>query len=829
MKSQQTVLYQREIRVKSQRKNNLWNSFSFLVLFSLLFLFANSLIVHSQTLISDNPDDHPVGYEDPDDPDYIRLLPADPGVDYVFVVNLLSDQIVIHSASMNSTPCSNGSSPITSVFYNGVPTPPPALTITIPGDWICTPTPDIEERYLDVSVEVQDGGGEQDDQFFRIPIARDPVKIAMVLDISGSMSLPTPGDDIDLTPRWDVLKLAVISFIDKLELLRQSGDSLALTYFTTTIIQPAFPTTNNFIDITLPEEEAPKLTSSDSVFNDMDNRHPLNMTSMGQGLLDGKAKLNGNNPDPDGAKKIVLLFTDGLQNIAPLVDDTDGQTLSDGQKLNDCDPSCASEDSVRYYTISIGAGPLVPEVLENIATHNSGFAVQSTVGDEFDFYDFFNTQWVNMLYSSSPQMIRNEVGMLVSGEATHSYQLNKNLSYVLFELISEDSDSIEMVVQKNGIEINPTVYQQDNIHKLMGFKMPLKVEDTRIYSDGEWEVVLSGTISKRYLMTCFADDHLLNFYCNLDKSIYTVEDAIQLSVQLSYAGEPITGDDMTVEALVFKPGDDLGHLLSTYETPEGTTGEDVMDPAQKKFQDLLAGDTAFYHALLPEKQIIELESSGNGQFHGAFDETELTGVYKIVFTINGKLPSVGNIERTKLVNTVFKFGQVVEEEPEVVDDAPPPSAGASSGLTVLRIRPINKFGYYLGPGFTSKIKFGIPSKPSRSQKTSLGFPENGEGDPSPYLLEIMDNLDGSYFLYLVNVRGNPRIEINVRGEIQYDGKVWPLPTWFFILGILIFLAIFLVRLITFNAKKIVINVLWILLIVWLLIFVLQNFGIAIIF
>lgn len=202
-----------------------------------------------------------------------------------------------------------------------------------------------------------------------------------------------------------------------------------------------------------------------------------------------------------------MVFTDGLQNINPKVISLNGQTLSDGQKLNDCSSSCSSIDSIKYYTISIGTGLPSQELLENIANNNSGYALQSTVGDFGEFNEFFNTQWENMLYSSSPQTVSSKIGKLVSGSANHKYNINRNIKTLLFEIVSNESDSLNFVVKKDGIIISPTITREDKNHKLLGFHLPINDENKNIYSKGEWEVGLKGNTSKQYLISCFADDH----------------------------------------------------------------------------------------------------------------------------------------------------------------------------------------------------------------------------------------------------------------------------------------------------------------------------------
>ena len=89
-----------------------------------------------------------------------------------------------------------------------------------------------------------------DNQVFRIYLQQDTIKTELVLDISESMASNINGTT---NTCFNELKDAVNKLVLKLEMLRQLGDSIGITYYNSEIIQPNpanFP--KDFIAVTHP-------------------------------------------------------------------------------------------------------------------------------------------------------------------------------------------------------------------------------------------------------------------------------------------------------------------------------------------------------------------------------------------------------------------------------------------------------------------------------------------------------------------------------------------------------------------------------------------------
>lgn len=767
-----------------------------------LFFFLSSLNLFSQNIISrDDIDYQPGGggnsfcSTSPYTGCIITLPPAKYNESYSFTIPLKTgvNRSDISFIFTQVTNCIEGSINFTS-----------SGGIEILATSSCRPE---VNNYIEIDLETINGvDGSSDRQKYYLPILRDPVKVVLVLDMSGSMSLPVPGGT---AVRWDVLKNAATLFVQKLEAFRQDRDSIGATYFSTEITQPGSPINDRFISITTDSDPN---RSSTTIQTDMSGKGPTFLTAMGKGLLNAKLKLNDNNPI--NARKLVLLFTDGLQNVNPLVN-PDGLTLSPGSSILNSGP-CAKLDSIRYYTIGMGDVTLVPEILGQIANANGGVALSTTTGtEEGEIYNFFQNQFANMLTGSSPQIVSRKTGFLSTSGVTHTFPINSNVTKLYFEFINPDASNVNFKLEKDGKDLTPLAkITSGSFYKSLSLSLPINASE-EVKTEGDWNFTITGTSSKKYTFTCFADDHFVDFNCQPQKSVFTVGDKLTLDAKVTFAGKPLTGVGNKVQVVLLKPGDDLGDLLARYTDNMTDSIIDVGSGAETKFYHLIKSDSSFYKALLPESQIINLTEDANGIFKGDYTNTELTGVYQLLYLVNGEIPGFGKFERQKQYSAVFKFGQISERSTQIdatITNPPASTTHDSRGSSAtITIKPKNKFGYYLGPGYLSRINLTVLDSKQGTVK------------------DRKDNLDGSYTFTIVNIPTNikPDVKINVMGEVLYQGK-FPTPKihfWQYIILILLVLWLVYRYVNAHTGITWIRTLIWILIFIWLLLIILQRLGI----
>ena len=658
-------------------------------------------------------------------------------------------------------------------------------------------------------------GTDNESQQFIIPIIRDTVKIALVLDISGSMAQLVQGTSVT---RIDTLKEAVYGLVSKLEELQQGmGDSLAMTYFSSNVIQPNSPISDGFIAIDNTDADFNQWSVM-KVYNDLNPRTPLQMTAMGEGLLDAKNKLSLD-PSPN-LKRIVFLFTDGLQNHGNKVK-ADGISFTlTNDSLNNYKTN--PKDSIQYFPVATWGAGAEPEILQEIADKSNGEVLFTTPAT--DLSAWFDNMLVNMLDEGSPQVVLNKSWQSYSGENSLQFDLNEHVNTLLIQLNAKDK--LTLSVSKDGVNLDSKArVRSGDSYTILSFHFPI-IGNSTINSGGKWEIKMNGETQSPLNLSVVVDDHYLDYECTTNKELYTVGDTLHLNTTLTHLGNAISGSANSVTAIILKPGEDLGDLLANYETPElDDSLVDIESGAAQKFTELMMNDSTFYNSLLPEEQVIQLTEGSNGTFSGYYTNTDLAGFYNIIYLMDGEIPNFGKFKRSKTVSTIFVFGQIVEEEPEVVDDAPPASTGGNKNYTVLRIRPRNKFGKYMGPGFKSKINLNINPKKvtqnltTNTRKTSIK--EDITNTKTPYLSEIKDNLDGSYYLYIANLTDTEKwdFSITVRDEVLHDYGSPVIPWWVYLIIIILLLLIYIVR--KSGTTKIT---MWILLIIWLAVIILHYLG-----
>ncbi len=576
----------------------------------------------------------------------------------------------------------------------------------------------------------------------------NPVDLMLVLDLSGSMLSPACSPTCD--PKIDVLKQAVELFVQLFDAVAVPADHISVRYFKTTIDQ--FPATGELVAV---------LDNASAVIADVNARSASNLTAMGGGLQSAINHLT------DASRpRSVIAFTDGMQNVNPMVRNTAGQLTIDVDplvpigsgispttpptELCTSTPTCTTNLGIRIYTIGVGATPTFVTLLSDIASKTDG-AFQGTTDPDVDLTLFFVNDLIKVLRSSSPQLLAYRHGKVSDRTATEVFTTNSTSRKIVLKLSWQQGDSLTFLVDKDGVDVTDGgEIIRGQFYQIFVMDLPAEIHGTAVTPGGEWHMRIFGPSGVGYEAAAISNELLLEYDVSLGRRDYAVGDTLELRVNVAFGGQPVT--DARVTATLLKPRQGIGTLLSVNPmppTPPGFEPEPAATPAQNKLQ-LLLLDAKLWQSIQPVGQGVTLRSNGDGTYSASFSGTDVEGVYTAVFQIEGERPDVGVYRRTETVSKMVHFGKAEFAASAVrvtqVDETP---AGRQ---LLLHIRPRDRFGNFLGPDYSDRISVSV-----------------SPGSVGP---DKKDLVDGSYTIpLLVPPATDPLVTIRVMDQAVFDGRL----------------------------------------------------------
>jgi len=572
----------------------------------------------------------------------------------------------------------------------------------------------------------------------------NPVDVMLVLDLSGSMLSPAcPGCDSKL----NVLKDAVEIFVQLWSRMAMPDHRIGVTYFKNLEIDEFEVATEVLLAVR---------DHANDVITDVraQTTRSANLTPMGGGLQSAINRL----VDATRPRNIVL-FTDGMQNVNPMVlRQADSLVIDNEAGRDDSNVDPTPVPTVldlalgrKVNTIGVGATDSFVALLSDIAEDTGGVAKITTAPDQ-DLRQFFVEELVDALRQASPQLIAYRHRQLPSASYTETFNVNRTARQLLFKVSWRQGDSPINItrVEKDGVDLiqwGETV--QGDYYRIYSIDLPVvQTRGIHVIPEGNWQVTLSGSRDTDYEIAAIADEAGLNYTFSLGEGGHRVGQPLPLQAHLSVNGQPLT-DAEKVIAEVLKPGAGMGSLLSTYPMPDETyVGEAQATIGQRKL-DLLLRHDDFYAQLKAMPNEIRLHHQGDGFYSAQFSGTDIPGPYTVVFHINGQHPQIGSYVRTESLSTVVEFARpdVDESDIRVVDRV----VGPDIDRLRLWVRPRDVFENYLGPDYGHVIDVSVAG----------GSVE-----------DIVDLGDGWYQAWLtVPTDSDPNIDITVMNEPLYSGPI----------------------------------------------------------
>ncbi|MGD2035487.1 MAG: S8 family serine peptidase, partial [Bacteroidales bacterium] len=446
---------------------------------------------------------------------------------------------------------------------------------------------------------------------------RDPVDVMLVLDLSGSMLSPAcPACDTKL----QVLKDAVELFVRLWSAVTVPDDRIGINYFKT-----------NITPLTIGGDVlVPLIGNTSTIIPDVQSKTTtiFDLTAMGGGLQSAINTLT------DATKpRNIILFTDGMQNVNPMVikiddsppgefhleiDNEPGRTPSN---ISPTTPPTVLDDvlDIKINTIGVGTSPSYIDILADIADETSGLTKITTAPDN-DLRRFYVEELIDVLRDYSPQLLGYRYGSLSGGSATETFAVSNGAKKLILKCSWKRGTKLSLTVSKDGVTV-PAGNASVNGPYYQIFVFDFK-EDTTFTSGGEWNMMIKGEEGASYEVAAIVDEPELNYLFTIGEQKQTVGDPLIMDVRLSYDGRPIT--DAKVRARILSPQIGLGTLISISETPDTVPdnfhAEDNSTPGQIKLQKLLSVNS-FHQKLIPGETVLDLTNNGDGSYSITFNNT----------------------------------------------------------------------------------------------------------------------------------------------------------------------------------------------------------------
>ena len=464
---------------------------------------------------------------------------------------------------------------------------------------------------------------------------RTPVDVSLVLDLSGSMLSPAcPTCD----SRLQVLKDSVELFVQLWTVFTIPDDRMSVNYFRT-----------NVSEFTVgPDVLVPVLPNAQAIITDVQAQTTVgtNLTAMGGGLQTAINRLT----DPARPRNIIL-FTDGMQNVNPMVNNTTFE-IADvaGRPASGVAAAVPPTDlnaalAIKVNTIGVGATPAFVDLLDDIAGETNGLYKLTTAPDE-DLRRFYVEELIDVLRQFSPQLLGYRYGTLAAQDTTETFTTNGSARRVVFKLSWKRGTKMDFSVEKDGVDVTRLGRVIEGpFYRIFSIDVPRDIP--AITSAGSWKMQIAGAKGTAYEAAGIVEEEDLKYEFTIAGKGRVVGDPLPLSVKLTYGGQPVT--DARVTARVLAPTQALGTLLSksqTPTTPAGFQSEPAATDAQRKFQSLL-GQDAFRTALRPSENPIVFQNNGNGTYSATFINTPVSGAYTVIYKVEGQRSDIGAYERTE--------------------------------------------------------------------------------------------------------------------------------------------------------------------------------------
>jgi hypothetical protein len=573
---------------------------------------------------------------------------------------------------------------------------------------------------------------------------RLPLDVLLVLDKSGSMGWELPGSPINSAPsRWTVLGTALDQFVALWEQASEAGvtgDRLGLVHFDTAAAPADFGAGSIFKSR---GAWATLLTQAKSPI-------PGGSTAIGAGINTAITKWTA---DPANFDAVMILMTDGEQNVAPEIAKIDG---TDDWALGPVGAPVAGTDELyrkglAIQTIGFGTPlTLQADLLGGIAEQTAGTSIitASSTGLSAAMQDTL----VQALKGNTLGMLARTTGTLTPPallSAPIPLQVDASASRVTLVLDWTGRRGLfDLLLQPpgGGTPIVPTVRTVGANWIVASIDLPANGPS------GVWNAFVRGNdvgSPTGFSLSAYAVDGRLKYSLNFGRDPSGTGDAIPLMVEVVYDGVPLSGIAGGIRLSPAAPAEGAGNILHA----AGAGPAPVVDQNATTAKVLqLARDANLLGRTQPKptgEQLVLLDN-GSGGDAAAGDAvyttrvvgTRVPGRYRFDVVLEWDDPRTGKVRR---VESIERTVQPLATEGQTVVVIAQPVPG---GNYQLQVTPRDRFGNYVGPGYGKLVRVKL------NGTGSVG-PVTDPAETGDYTVQVSGVVPGSTPTVDIVVDGKP--------------------------------------------------------------------------
>jgi len=229
----------------------------------------------------------------------------------------------------------------------------------------------------------------------------------------------------------------------------------------------------------------------------------------------------------------------------------------------------------------------------------------------------------------------------------------------------------------------------------------------------------------------------------LDNKNPKVNDDFPISFNIDWLSHPVK--NIKVEAIVLRPGEDLGDLLArNSNNVQVSNAQDAGSPGAQKYNHLWDTDSTFRNKLMKSENLVMLTLAGNGKYEGVFKGLTVSGLYRIVYHITGTDSAAGAVQRTISESFYTSFAGIDLRRSGI-------TISMANSQLIMKCRPVtaDPKHYFVGPAMGNAFTVS---------------------NPGITISRVEDHQDGSYTItFGGNV--NDTTTLLLLGQKIYTGKL----------------------------------------------------------